>query len=113
MNTIWKYKFEQDFGFQEYEMPKGSVILSCGQDPAGNMSFWARVDDQAPMENHLIACVGTGWEIDSVLEAKGYHACFIGTVVRGPYVWHLFDLGAKLDSTDFKPHPETEGGARP
>ena len=100
MITIWKYEIEPDLVNQVYDMPAGAVILSFGLDGQGTMCFWARVDDEAPKENHVVACVGTGWPID---HNASYVCFFIGTVTHGPYVWHLFDLGGandRLEGTD-------------
>lgn len=93
MQTIWKYEVEPDIVIQTFDMPKDAIVLSFGLDPHGSMCFWAKVDDQAPIEEHLIACVGTGWPISEIFEAANKYACFVGTVTKGPYVWHLFDLG--------------------
>ena len=93
MYTIWKYKVEPDLVIQEYKMPKDAIILSFGLDPQGDMCIWARVKEDEPLEEHLIACIGTGWPIDNIIETTGRYACFIGSVTHGPYVWHLFDLG--------------------
>ena len=93
MITIWKYEVEPDLVNQVYEMPIGAIILSFGLDGQGKMCFWAQVDDSAQREGHLISCVGTGWPIDIVNSDLNRYANFIGTVARGPYVWHLFDLG--------------------
>lgn len=94
MQTIWKYEVEPDIVIQTFDMPKDAIVLSFGLDPHGSMCFWAKVDDQAPIEEHLIGCIGTGWPADNIFEAIGRYACFIGTVTHGPYVWHLFDLGS-------------------
>lgn len=93
MQTIWKYYVLPEDVNQIYDMPQGAIVLSFGVDPAGNMCFWAQVDDKAPRVPHLIACVGTGWPLDNVFAAKGRYANFIGTVTKGEYVWHLVDLG--------------------
>ena len=97
MYSIWKYEVEPDFVNQKYTMPKGATILSFGLDGNDQLCFWARVNTEAPKEEHLIACVGTGWPIDNMFnERVGKYVNFIGTVTHGVYVWHLFDLGAAL-----------------
>ena len=90
MVSIWKYEIEPDFVIQEVEMPIGAQIISFGLDANNAICFWAKVDTEARKEMHLVACVGTGWPIDNIRD----NAKFIGTVVHGPYVWHLFDVGA-------------------
>ena len=94
MKTIWKYEIYPEFENQIIEMPTGAVILSFGLDGNDQLCFWAQVDDSAPLEEHLVACVGTGWPMENVFNAKDRYACFIGTVTHGQYVWHLIDLGA-------------------
>lgn len=96
MITIWKYKVEPDFVNQIVKMPAGAVILSFGLDGADQLCFWARVDDQAPLEERVVSCIGTGWEMDHVFN-KSEYACFIGTVTHGQYVWHFIDCGRKVE----------------
>lgn len=89
MITVWKYEIEPELVNQVYNLPMGAIILSFGADPAGKLCFWAQVDDSAPMVDHVVSCIGTGWEIAS----DGRYMNFIGTTTKGAYVWHLFDLG--------------------
>lgn len=92
--SIWKYEVEPDLINQEYQMPAGAVILSFGLDDKGKMCFWARVNTEAAMEAHVVACVGTGWPLDTIFtNRQGEYVCFIGTVTKDDYVWHLWDLG--------------------
>lgn len=113
MITIWKYLVEPDFINQIIKMPAGAVILSFGLDAEDQLCLWAKVDSNAPLEDHTIACVGTGWELEHVFEAPNRYAAFIGSVTHGQYVWHLIDLGAGPDPEIFNQSPEVEGGARP
>ena len=94
MTTIWKYEIEPDIINQIIKMPAGALVLSFGLDAKRNLCCWVKVDDSAPLEDHLVACVGTGWGMDHIFEAINRYACFIGSVTRGDYVWHLIDLGA-------------------
>ena len=103
MYSIWKYEVDPDFVNQIYQMPAGAVILSFGLDGNNRLCFWARVNTEAPICAHTIACVGTGWPIDNVFSDRaGKYASFIGTVTHGAYVWHLFDLGAAADLENFE-----------
>lgn len=88
MLTIWKYHVEPDRVHQLIEMPRGAEILSFGIDPGGALCFWALVETENEKEDHIVMCVGTGWDV--IGEAR-----FIGTVVRGAYVYHGFDCGRK------------------
>lgn len=114
MITIWKYLVEPDDVNQVYGMPAGALILSFGLDGNDQLCFWAKVNDAAQLEDHVVACVGTGWELDHVFGAKDRYACFIGSVTHGSYVWHLIDLGAGSISEDINLHPpapDSEVGA--
>jgi hypothetical protein len=90
--SIYKYPVEPDFLIQVYDMPKGAVILSFGLDGNNQLCFWAHIDKDAPLEARKIACVGTGWDLTALY--SGDTTQFIGTTTHGPYVWHLFDMGA-------------------
>lgn len=107
MITIWKYEVEPDLVNQVYKMPSGAQIVSFGLDPQGAMCFWAIVDDTHTLEEHAVACIGTGWDANF-----GALALFVGSVTKGPYVWHLFDLGAGAWSKINKSAPtdSIEGG---
>lgn len=94
MLTIWKYETMPDVVNQVIEMPKGATILSFGVDPRGKLCFWAQVDSEARMGERVVSCIGTGWGMDSIVVNEGK---FIGTAVRGDYVWHFFDLGEVND----------------
>lgn len=113
MYTVWKYRIEPDIINQVYEMPTGAVILSFGMDPNNDLCFWARVNDEAPMEDHVVACIGTGWPLDAIFNERiDKYACFIGTITRGAYVWHLFDMGAGacFNKNESAPKDSEEGG---
>lgn len=94
MLSIWKYQVEPDMLNQLVEMPKDATILSFGVDPQGALCFWAQVDTEARHVDRIISCVGTGWNVDTVVVNEGR---FVGTAVRGDYVWHFFDLGEVND----------------
>lgn len=96
--SIFKYEVEPDFLVQHIELPKGADVLSFGVDANDKLCFWAAVDSRAPKEKHRVACVGTGWDITALLKVETMK--FIGTAVHGPYVWHLFDLGAVEDRVE-------------
>jgi hypothetical protein len=113
MYTVWKYKIEPDICNQVYKMPAGAVILSAGLDADNELCFWARVNPDAQLEEHVVACVGTGWPLDALFNERiDKYVCFIGTVARGNYVWHLFDMGAGPAQINTELHPEAAGGAR-
>lgn len=102
MYTVWKYEIEPDFVNQIIQMPKDATILSFGLDGNDQVCFWALVDDQAALEDHVFACVGTGWPLEQALNDQARFVSFIGTVTHGAYVWHLFDLGAGAAQEHFE-----------
>ena len=111
MYSIWKYPIEPDFINQVYKLPTGAEILSFGLDGEDRLCFWAMVNTQAPVEERVFACVGTGWPIDNVFnERAAKYVNFIGTVTHGIYVWHLFDLGAGAASEILDVAPESSMG---
>lgn len=83
--TIWKYEIEPDLVNQVYDLPAGAQVLSFGLDPVERLCFWALVEEEAPKEARVFACVGTGWNVEE-------GARFVGTAVKGEYVWHLFEV---------------------
>ena len=87
MITIWKYKILPLDGPQRYDMPRGAHVISTALDPQRDICFWALVDTNAPLEERTMWCVGTGWPLEDI---GMYEGEFIGTVVKEPYVWHLF-----------------------
>jgi hypothetical protein len=88
--AIWKFTLEVA-DTREIEMPLGSIILSTALQH-GRIQLWAMVDTQTPhKENRQIAIVGTGHEMSS-FTASGK---FIGTVISGNFVWHVFDISRR------------------
>ena len=47
--------------------------------------LWFECDPSQPKKINTVYCVGTGF---GAIPDEGYS--FIGTVVDGPYVWHLY-----------------------
>ena len=92
MRTVWKFQLEMT-GVQKVAMPAGAEILSAAiQPPTRTLCLWALVDDdEAELETRSVYIVGTG----TPMPAGVGSADFIGTVLDPPYVWHLFDGGAR------------------
>jgi hypothetical protein len=97
MYTVWKYEIEPDVVNQIYGMPEGAVPISAGLDPYGRLCFWAQVNDKAPKRDHLMSCVGTGWDMGNMFGEAGRYVKFIGSVVKDEYVWHIYDLGEVVE----------------
>jgi hypothetical protein len=72
--------------FQTRGMPDGARILSV-QNKAGELCLWALVDPDQPTVSVGVRIVGTGNPFD---DAKEWADCFVGTVIQGRFVWHVF-----------------------
>lgn len=90
--VIWKYKVMPDNVNQVFSLPRGAEILSFGVDGANQLCFWALVNEQAPHEDRVLVCVGTGWPLTTLEGAKERTIDFIGSVTQDVYVWHLFEI---------------------
>lgn len=84
LDTCERFGVEQLTGAVAIEAPPDAEILSVGLDPNGKAVVWAAVHPQVPTVRQPLLFVGTG---DEVPEDVGD---FIGTVVSGPLVGHLF-----------------------
>lgn len=83
--TIWKYPVS-DIGEVTIPMPAGSKVVFVAGDPSGiSPAFWAEVDQSAPIEFRKFQIVGTGHDIPP-------YAIHRGTVIQGPFVWHLYEI---------------------
>lgn len=85
--TIWKYKLEVK-GIQEIAMPKGATILSVAKQD-NDICLWAMVHPSNELETRCIELITTGGIIQN---PTAHNRRFIGTVVKGPFVCHLFEL---------------------
>lgn len=85
MKTVWKFPIPDVYNQIVVAMPTGARILSVAVQNGGPV-LWACVDTTEPMFARSFAVVPTGGEVPS-------EACFVGTFFRGPFVFHLFDLG--------------------
>ena len=70
-------------------MPKGAKVLSF-QVQLEQLTFWALVNENAPLESRDFIVAGTGRTIPKALE-DWLH--YIGTAQQagGALVWHLFE----------------------
>lgn len=83
--TIWKYPLER-VDIQRITLPAPARILSAGLDPSGQLCVWAMVDSSPnQMLCREIRIFGTGHSIDDSLLPD-----FVGTVLDGPFMWHVF-----------------------
>ncbi len=82
--TIWKYKLEL-VAEQKIQVREGANALSVGLDPNGDLCVWVELKPGNPPATIKIQIVGTGDESN-----KTSFPNFIGTVVQGRYVWHVY-----------------------
>ena len=66
-------------------MPYGASILHVGVQDA-QLYVWAEVNTTAPLVDRHFHIAGTGHPIP-----VGLH--FVGSVMDGPFVWHVYDGG--------------------
>lgn len=86
MISIWKFKLEPA-ETQEVTMPFGAVVLSA-QCQGDDICLWVQLDttNASSPERRIIEVFGTGEAIPYEGERK-----FIGTVLDGALVWHVFE----------------------
>lgn len=65
------------------DMPEGAQVLSAHVQGT-TVCIWALVDPGKPTERRTFRVYGTGHEMDDGIT-------FIGTVMAGPFVWHVFE----------------------
>lgn len=87
MHSIWKFPLEVT-DEQVVQMPARSRILSV-QVQNGVVCLWAVCvsDGSVSSERRVIRMYGTGNPIDDRTDTMN----FIGTVQRGPFVFHVFE----------------------
>ena len=85
MLTIWKFEFEVA-DEATVEMPVGAEILSVGMQVQHTICIWAKVDDKEKSQKRVFYARGTGHSIGWMPVG----AEFIGTVIDGEFVWHIF-----------------------
>jgi len=87
MWTIHKYILQID-GIIVIDMPIGSKILDV-QNQDNRICMWVIVNTELETEERVFQIIGTGHQLLGRTEKK-----YIGTVQQGPFVWHVFELGA-------------------
>jgi len=87
--VIWKYELKV-MTHQRVEMPCGGEILSVGNQN-DKICLWATVKPSVRVPSLMlvyeIEIRGTGEECT---EEHGMGGQFLGTVMVGPHVWHVF-----------------------
>lgn len=96
MTSIYKYRLNSILAEQDIEMPENAIILSAGLDANDDMCIWAMVNDSEMCKTKTFYVLGTGWELDDLLESLDeendgdVELHFINTVRKDPYIWHIF-----------------------
>ena len=54
----------------------------------GTLCLWAMVDKNSPKTDIEIEIIGTG---NPILFSGDFRRAFIGTVIIGDFVWHVFE----------------------
>lgn len=83
--VIYKYTFSI-LQTVTIKMPRGARIVHTGEQ-SGSVCMWAEVDTDAATESRVFVVYGTGQTINP---AHNY----VGTVFIGPFVWHIYEVGA-------------------
>lgn len=86
MNTIFKYPLKIRDEVM-VEMPRGAVPLSVHAQ-GEQLCLWALVNTRLDTSPRRFRIIGTGHPID---EAEIGRLTFIGTVLQGPFVWHVWE----------------------
>jgi hypothetical protein len=89
MNTIYKYPISTAAAFTIIDVPKGAVFIHVAEQ-FGTICLWAMVDSEAPLIKRQIRVIGTGLPADDV-KIDNYIGSIL--VLKGTYVFHIFDAG--------------------
>jgi hypothetical protein len=93
MKTIHKFAVTLTPGIVQVLMPKNAEILTFQHDASGHPKLWALVDPAKPMQERRFEICWTGKSIQDL--PSGMIRKYIGTVLTGPIVSHLFELTEK------------------
>lgn len=92
MRTIWKYELPIGDVAGEIEMPLGARIIHVDQQRSMVATMWAEIPvppgvppSELATERRAFVVVGTGHTI------PGDGLTHVGTVLDGPFVWHLYE----------------------
>jgi hypothetical protein len=91
-NVVWKYVIQPNavvngaYTIEIPNVPINAEPLSVGVQN-GEVCVWMKVNPNNPkIGTTKLWCVGTGWGTIENL----YYSRFLGTVINGAYVWHLW-----------------------
>ena len=83
---IWKYDLVVTCT-QGLMIPQAAEILSV-ENQNGTICLWCLCDTHKEKEQRIIEIIGTG---NPVVQDMGVSRKFIGTVLDGQFVWHVFE----------------------
>lgn len=84
MERIYKYEVPMSHN-ADIEMPEKFTVLSV-HNQNNNITMWALVETTSPTKVQHFKVFGTGFDLP-----KGTNDMdFVGTVIIGQYVWHVF-----------------------
>lgn len=84
--AVWKFRLKVDGHIRVLRAPSGSEPL-CVHEQHEEPWLWMLVDPGAPLTDHGVQVVGTGWFFEPG-EAR-----YMGTCFCGDLVWHVFYHG--------------------
>lgn len=87
---IWKFVVTDALGVAGVIMPQVAKLLHVAMQN-GKLCVWALVWPQLPKVTRRLVIYGTGDAIE-----RGERA-YVGTVMDGQFVWHVFDYGETSD----------------
>lgn len=88
---VFKYPISRtpnEYGIYHVEMPSDSQILSTAVVGNEVVIYGTTSGHDADMIRRPICLLGTGKEMPETKPAK--HWKFLGTVIQGVFVWHVF-----------------------
>lgn len=83
MSVVWKYPL--NIGYNEFEMPAGSKILTAQVQVDNLLVLWALVEPNYPKITKRFRVIPTGF-----VEVDGDKYDYVATVQSGWLVYHVF-----------------------
>ncbi len=96
MKTIWK--FDLAGSNIPLRVPKGAVPLGVAMQ-GDCPRIWMLVDSEAELEDRMFWVRGTGQPLDT---NDAHEIKHIGTVLDGPFIWHVFECVLKVLVVDVR-----------
>lgn len=84
--VIWKYEIGD--GVTELNMPATAQVLTF-RAQYDKMYIWALVDREEKEKTRSFAVYETGEEL---MDDTKFQSVYIGTIMRGVFVWHCFEI---------------------